>query len=113
MKCTHLVKATLPFAGNGQGMNVTLIMEGKDMRIMNSLTNLCRIYNESPSMAAGLGVAVKRGSVGGTVAIDPGRFCLAIWSPPINKSGNSVAGLEAFRLIIEKMDEMKMRENHV
>ena len=36
---------------------------------------------------------------GGIVAVVPGRFAIATFSPPLNPAGNSVRGMKAIRFI--------------
>ena len=39
---------------------------------------------------------------GGIVAIIPDRLTLAVWAPGLGPAGNSVAGMRALELFVEK-----------
>jgi glutaminase len=41
----------------------------------------------------------KSGVGGGIVAIVPGEMTIAVWSPELNSSGNSLAGSKALELL--------------
>ncbi|MFT6904863.1 MAG: glutaminase, partial [Oleiphilaceae bacterium] len=38
------------------------------------------------------GLPGKSGVGGGIIAVHPGQFCIAVWSPKLNKNGNSYKG---------------------
>ena len=56
-------------------------------------------YDESGEWMYSAGLPAKTGVGGGIVAIVPGRFAIATFSPPLNPSGNSVRGMKAIRYI--------------
>ena len=56
-------------------------------------------YDESGEWMYSAGLPAKTGVGGGIVAIVPGRFAIATFSPPLNESGNSVRGMKAIRYI--------------
>jgi glutaminase len=45
------------------------------------------------------GLPAKTGVGGGIVAVVPGKFAIATFSPPLNPAGNSVRGLKAIGYI--------------
>lgn len=56
-------------------------------------------YDESGEWMYSAGLPSKTGVGGGIVAIVPGRFAIATFSPPLNEAGNSVRGMKAIRYI--------------
>ena len=56
-------------------------------------------YDESGEWAYGAGLPAKTGVGGGIVAVVPGRFAIAAFSPRLNEAGNSVRAQEAIRFI--------------
>jgi len=56
-------------------------------------------YDESGEWAYGAGLPAKTGVGGGIVAVVPGRFAIAAFSPRLNEAGNSVRAQEAIRYI--------------
>jgi glutaminase len=60
-------------------------------------------YDESGEWMYRAGLPAKTGVGGGIVAIVPGRFAIATFSPPVNEAGNSVRGMIAIRYIAGKL----------
>lgn len=54
-------------------------------------------YDESGEWMYTAGLPAKTGVGGGIVAVVPGRFAIATFSPRLNEAGNSVRGLNAIR----------------
>jgi glutaminase len=54
---------------------------------------LCGLYDEAGEFAFRVGLPGKSGVGGGIVALLPRDYCVAVWSPPLNKKGNSHFGM--------------------
>ena len=100
MSCRELTKAFLFLANNG-------IVPYSDERILsplrtkriNALMQTCGFYDEAGQFSFKVGLPGKSGIGGGIVAIHPEKYAIAVWSPRLNKKGNSYLGmlfLEAF-----------------
>jgi len=55
---------------------------------------LCGFYYEDGEFAFKVGLSGKSGVGGVIVAIHPNKYSIAIWSPRLNKKGNSNKGLK-------------------
>jgi glutaminase len=60
-------------------------------------------YDESGRWAFDAGLPAKTGVGGGIVAVVPGRFAIAAFSPRLNEAGNSVRAQKAIRWIAGKL----------
>ncbi|MGD2007736.1 MAG: glutaminase A [Cellvibrionales bacterium] len=60
-------------------------------------------YDESGEWMYSAGLPAKTGVGGGIVAVVPGKFAIATFSPPLNEAGNSVRGMRAIRHIAGKL----------
>ena len=56
-------------------------------------------YDESGEWMYSAGLPAKTGVGGGIVAVVPGKFAIAAFSPRLNEAGNSIKAMRAIRLI--------------
>lgn len=61
------------------------------------------LYEKSGTWLYTVGLPAKSGVGGGIVAVAPGRFGVAAFSPPLDAAGNSVRAQAAIRLIAERL----------
>jgi glutaminase len=66
-----------------------------DRSKVNAVMFSCGLYEESHKYAIEIGLPIKSGVSGGLLAIVPSEGAIAIYSPPLNPAGNTVAGLYA------------------
>lgn len=59
---------------------------------------MCGFYDESGEFAYEVGLPGKSGVGGGIVAIHPNTYSIAVWSPRLNKKGNSYRGMKFLEL---------------
>jgi glutaminase len=100
MDCKALSETFLFLANNGISpwSNEQILTASKTKRI-NAIMLLCGFYDEAGEFAFKVGLPGKSGVSGGIVAVHPNHFAIAVFSPKLNKKGNSNRGmqfLEAF-----------------
>ena len=64
----------------------------------------CGTYDASGEFAYSVGLPCKSGVAGGIVSVVPHRGGICVWSPPLDPSGNSLAGRLALHEIAEQLD---------
>lgn len=95
MSCKELSELFLFLANNGCQMktNKEILNESQSKRI-NALMQTCGFYDESGEFAFKVGLPGKSGVGGGIIAIHPDQYAIAVWSPKLNKKGNSYKGMK-------------------
>lgn len=68
------------------------VTESQSRRV-NTIMQLCGFYDQAGEFSFRVGVPGKSGVGGGIVVVCPGKYTLAVWSPPLNEKGNSLKGL--------------------
>jgi glutaminase len=105
MPCKQLSQVFLYLAAKGvhPATNVEVISVSKSKRI-NAIMQLCGFYDEAGEFAFTVGLPGKSGVGGGIVAIHPGKFSIAVWSPRLNKKGNSYKGMKILEFLTSKTE---------
>ena len=104
MTCAELAQTFLNFCetnvpfGHGNYM-----LTASQSRRMNALMLTCGFYDESGEFAFEVGLPGKSGVGGAIVALNPLRYCVSVWSPPLNKKGNSYKGMQALEMLTTKL----------
>ena len=103
MTCKELAEAFLFMAADGLNpiTSETIINPLRAKRV-NSIMQMCGFYDEAGEFAFRTGLPGKSGVGGGIVAIHPGKYSIAVWSPKLNKKGNSYKGMKVLELFTTK-----------
>lgn len=99
MSCRELSQAFQLFAKGGTAPDGKRILTVSQTKRLNALMQTCGFYDESGDFAYRVGLPGKSGVGGGIVAVHPGQYSIAVWSPPLNKKGNSVKGMQTLELL--------------
>lgn len=94
MTCKELAESFLFLARQGSnpfdGKSITSISQSKRL---NSIMQTCGFYDEAGEFSFRVGLPGKSGVGGGIIAVYPGKFTVAVWSPMLNEKGNSLKGI--------------------
>ncbi|WP_422358556.1 glutaminase [Reichenbachiella sp.] len=105
MTCRELAAAFLHFGENGMSYeHAGFSLTKSQVKRLNALMLSCGFYDESGQFAFKVGLAGKSGVGGGIAAVYPEEFAVAVWSPKLNKKGNSVRGFHSLELLTTKTE---------
>lgn len=94
MTCHELSETFLFLANNGVVPHSgEEILNGSRTKRTNALMQSCGFYDEAGQFAFKVGLPGKSGVGGGIVAVLPGEYAIAVWSPRLNQKGNSYKGM--------------------
>ena len=99
MSCKQLANAFSPYASMSSPFDFANTKLNKSqVKRINALLISCGFYDESGEFAFKVGLPGKSGVGGGIIAILPHEYSIAVWSPKLNKKGNSARGMKALEL---------------
>ncbi len=103
MSTNELARSMLFLANHGSDpiTNKEFITPRQAKRI-NAVMLTCGHYDASGEFAFHVGLPGKSGVGGGIVAVVPGKIGICVWSPALNRYGNSHAGTLALELFTTK-----------
>ncbi|MBV66527.1 MAG: glutaminase, partial [Halomonas sp.] len=103
MSSEQLAHAGLFLASDGVNRPSNLrVVSPQRARRINSLMMMCGHYDASGEFAFRVGLPGKSGVGGGILAIAPGRGSLAVWSPGLDRYGNSLLGARALEMFVQR-----------
>lgn len=103
MSCVDLARSFLFLANGGVcPWSGERVLEPSPTKRVNALMLTCGTYDAVGDFVYRVGLPAKSGVGGGIVAVHPGRFAIAVWSPGLNDKGNSLAGTEALERFTTK-----------
>ncbi|MGF1909108.1 glutaminase B [Vibrio kasasachensis] len=104
MNCVDLAKMFSYLANKGVSVQTNKpIITPMQTKQLNALLATCGLYDGAGEFAYRVGMPGKSGVGGGIIAIVPGEMSIAVWSPELDASGNSLAGTKALELLSERI----------
>ncbi|MBR7117082.1 MAG: glutaminase A [Clostridia bacterium] len=104
VNCKNLAAIAYVLANHGiaPGSGEQLI-SAEHAKYVNAIMTICGMYNGSGEFALRVGIPAKSGVGGGIMAAVPSRMGIGIYSPALDKKGNSVAGVKALERLSEEI----------
>jgi len=103
MDCEQLAKSGLFLVSGGVNESTgQRVISAQRARRINSLMMMCGHYDGSGEFAYRVGLPGKSGVGGGILAIAPGIASIAVWSPGLDRIGNSKLGTKALDMLVKR-----------
>ena len=90
-------------AGGKNPVTGKRVMAGKNVPYVLSVMATAGLYDDSGKWLYHTGLPAKSGVGGGIIAVAPGKFGIAVISPPLDEAGNSVRAQKAIRDIVARL----------
>ncbi|QCB29067.1 glutaminase [Corynebacterium endometrii] len=102
VKDLAVMSATLANGGR-QPVTGEKILDADVCRLTMAVMSSAGMYNQAGRWMAQVGIPAKSGVAGGLIGTLPGLLGISTLSPRLNEEGNSVRGVEAFKLMSKDM----------
>ncbi len=103
MSCLQVARAAGYLCRDGvHPYDGTQVVTEAQTRRVNALMLTCGTYDAAGEFAFRIGLPCKSGVGGGIVAVVPDTLSLCVWSPALDKTGNSHLGRLALELFVSK-----------
>lgn len=103
MSCKELAQTFLVFANQGRHfITDEKILSSSQTKRLSAILLTCGFYDQAGEFTFKVGLPGKSGVGGGIVAIFPEHYSVAVWSPKLNKAGNSVLGMGVLERLTTK-----------
>ncbi|OKK04565.1 glutaminase [Streptomyces sp. CB03234] len=93
--CADLALAAGFLARHGIRADGSTLLTRSQAKQINAVMLTCGTYDAAGDFAYRVGLPGKSGVGGGIIAVVPGHCTLCVWSPGLDRRGNSVAGVAA------------------
>jgi len=106
MNCRELARSFMFLVTNGMDTSTgEMIVSPSKAKRINTVMQLCGFYDEAGEFSFRVGLPGKSGVGGGIVALHPGKYAVAVWSPRLNRKGNSYMGMKVLELLTTKTED--------
>lgn len=102
--CKDLANIAYVLANHGVAPSGERLLPREYARYVNAIMAICGMYDGSGDFALKVGVPAKSGVGGGIMAAVPQKMGIGIFSPALDKKGNSIAGIKALELLSQKLE---------
>ncbi|MDC9499768.1 MULTISPECIES: glutaminase B [unclassified Pseudoalteromonas] len=105
LNCIELARAYNFLANKGVDYSSgKRVLSSRQNKQLNSILFTSGLYDAAGDFGYRVGMPGKSGVSGTILAVLPGKFTVAVYSPGLNEFGNSVAGIAALELLSKKLD---------
>lgn len=102
--CQQLAQSGRFLMRDSRGASDKGLAAARRARRILSIMMTCGQYDGSGDFAYRVGLPAKSGVGGGMLAVAPQQASIAVWSPALDRMGNSVLGTLGLELLAEKTD---------
>ena len=85
------------------------VMSAKNVPYVLAVMATAGLYDDSGKWLYHTGLPAKSGVGGGIIAVAPGKFGIAVISPPLDDAGNSVRAQKAIAEIVARLERQPLR----
>lgn len=105
VNCRDLARIAFVFARHGVDPKTgAQLFSPEYARHVNATLATCGMYDGSGEFALKVGFPAKSGVGGGLMGVIPKRMGIGVYSPALDKRGNSVAGVQVLERLSRKLD---------
>ena len=90
-------------AGGKNPVTGKIVIESNHIPGILAVMATAGLYDDSGKWLFATGLPAKSGVGGGLIAVVPGKFGIAVVSPPLDKAGNSVRGQRAITEVVKEL----------
>lgn len=103
--CEDLARIAFLFAHHGKDIRTgKQLFDPAFAKYVNATLMTCGMYDGSGEFALNVGIPAKSGVGGGIMGVVPKRMGIGVYSPALDKKGNSLAGVKVLELLSQTMD---------